>query len=93
MSQDDKKLSSIDGEDIERIIEMAWEDRTSFDAIASQFGISESQVIKLMRRKLSSSGFLRWRKRVAGRKTKHHALRSKEVSRHHSSWQRKLHRP
>ena len=57
--------------DINRIIEMAWEDRTPFDAIEFQFGIKENQVRKIMRENLSESSFKLWRKRVKGRKTKH----------------------
>ena len=54
-----------------RIIEMAWEDRTTFDSIKDQFGISESEVIKIMRKNMKRSSFKMWRKRVSGRKTKH----------------------
>ena len=54
-----------------RIIEMAWEDRTTFDSIKDQFGLSESEVIKIMRKHLKRSSFKMWRKRVSGRKTKH----------------------
>ncbi|OUV04120.1 MAG: TIGR03643 family protein [bacterium TMED80] len=54
-----------------RIIEMAWEDRTTFDSIEDQFGLSESQVIKIMRKNMKRSSFKMWRKRVSGRKTKH----------------------
>ena len=61
----------MDDESLSRIIEMAWEDRTPFDAIKAQFGISESEVIKIMRKNLKSSSFRLWRKRVTGRKTKH----------------------
>ena len=61
----------MDEESLSRIIEMAWEDRTPFDAIKAQFGISESDVIKIMRKNLKSSSFRLWRKRVTGRKTKH----------------------
>jgi uncharacterized protein (TIGR03643 family) len=57
--------------DISRIIEMAWEDRTPFEAIHTQFGLSESDVIKLMRKEMKTSSFRMWRKRVSGRKTKH----------------------
>ena len=57
--------------DLDRIIEMAWEDRTPFDAILLQFGINEGDVIKIMRNNLKSSSFKLWRKRVKGRKTKH----------------------
>ena len=56
---------------IDRIIEMAWEDRTSFEAIHYQFGLSEKDVIALMRKEMKSSSFRMWRKRVSGRKTKH----------------------
>ena len=58
---------------IDRIIEMAWEDRTPFDAIELQFGIKENQVRKIMRDNLKRSSFELWRKRVKGRKTKHAA--------------------
>ena len=58
---------------IDRIIEMAWEDRTSFEAIHYQFGLSEKEVIELMRKEMKSSSFRMWRKRVSGRKTKHAA--------------------
>ncbi|MBM3168273.1 MAG: TIGR03643 family protein [Bacteroidetes bacterium] len=57
--------------EIDRIVEMAWEDRTPFDAIYGQFGITESQTIDLMRRNMKSSSFRMWRKRVQGRSTKH----------------------
>ena len=57
--------------DIDRIIEMAWEDRTPFDAIEYQYGIKENQVRKIMRENLSESSFKLWRKRVKWRKTKH----------------------
>lgn len=58
-----------------RIIEMAWEDRTPFEAIATQFGLRESDVIVLMRRKLKPGSFRRWRQRVSGRHTKHASRR------------------
>lgn len=64
-----------------RIIEMAWEDRTPFEAIALQFGLSESQVILLMRRSLKRGSFKLWRERVSGRVTKHLKLRNPDVSR------------
>ena len=77
-----KFLSKILSEsDISRLIEMAWEDRTPFDAIEQSFGLSESQVIQLMRYQLKRSSFELWRKRVTGRATKHVALRSKLVER------------
>jgi uncharacterized protein (TIGR03643 family) len=67
---EDRELSR--GE-IDRIIMMAWEDRTSFDAIRDQFGISPGDVIKLMRREMSANSFKMWRKRTHGRTTKHEA--------------------
>ncbi|MBE0551329.1 MAG: TIGR03643 family protein [Ignavibacterium sp.] len=68
-------------EDISRIIEMAWEDRTSFEAIEFQFGLKENDVREIMRRELKPSSFKMWRKRVSRRTTKHLSLRSKEVVR------------
>lgn len=62
-------------EQIDRIIEMAWEDRTTFNAIEYQFGLKEQAVITLMRRELKRSSFKLWRKRVQGRTTKHEQLR------------------
>ena len=70
------KLKKFNGTDIDRIIEMAWEDRTTFDAIFKTFGLSESEVIVLMRSNLKPSSFKLWRKRVSGRKTKHEAKRN-----------------
>ena len=58
-------------EQIDRIIEMAWEDRTPFEAIEFQFGIKENEVRKIMRKELKESSFKMWRERVKGRKTKH----------------------
>ena len=66
--------------DISRIIEMAWEDRTTFEAIEHQFGLNESAVIALMRREMKASSFRMWRKRMAGRVTKHAALRLDEMN-------------
>ncbi|HSW55475.1 MAG TPA: TIGR03643 family protein [Ignavibacteriaceae bacterium] len=68
-------------EDISRIIEMAWEDRTPFEAIELQFGLKENEVREIMRREMKSSSFKMWRERVSGRKTKHLLMRSKEVKR------------
>ena len=64
---------TIGKEDLNRIIEMAWEDRTPFEAIEYQFNLNENEVRKIMRGHLSTSSFVMWRKRVAGRKTKHQA--------------------
>lgn len=76
--------------DIDRIIEMAWEDRTPFDAIFWQFGLNEAQVIKLMRNELKPSSWRLWRSRVQGRATKHTALRGYEVGRHKCTMQRQI---
>ncbi|CCQ53356.1 TIGR03643 family protein [Crocosphaera watsonii WH 8501] len=65
------KISELDSETIDRVIEMAWEDRTPFIAIEMQYGLSEKAVIALMRREMKASSFKMWRKRVSGRKTKH----------------------
>jgi uncharacterized protein (TIGR03643 family) len=75
-------------EEIDRIIEMAWEDRTPFEAIFYQFGITEAQTIALMRLHMKKSSWLLWRERVSGRKTKHQKLRLEAVSRHRCSRQR-----
>lgn len=66
----------FDDSAIDRIIEMAWEDRTTFDAIKFQFGLKEQEVIELMRREMKPSSFRMWRKRVQGRTTKHEAKRN-----------------
>lgn len=66
---------------LSRVIEMAWEDRTPFEAIKQQFGLDENAVIRLMRRQLKPTSFRLWRARVHGRKTKHLQLRSPHVSR------------
>lgn len=60
-------------EDVDRVIEMAWEDRTPFEAIEMQFGLKEKHVIALMRAEMKSSSFRMWRRRVSGRRTKHQA--------------------
>ena len=60
--------------DIDRIIEMAWEDRTPFDAIEAQFGLTEKDVIQVMRTEMKASSFRMWRARLQGRATKHNAL-------------------
>ena len=79
---------SMTNQDIDRIIEMAWEDRTPFEAINIQFGLQEKEVIDLMRKNSKGSSFRMWRKRMKGRSTKHLALRSAEVSRFKCSRQR-----
>lgn len=73
-----KKLSL--GE-IDRVVQMAWEDRTSFDVICRQFGLSNGEVIKLMRKQLKPSSFRSWRRRTQGRATKHEAKRGFQLGR------------
>tara|TARA_B100000965_G_scaffold140969_1_gene117370 strand:- start:4295 stop:4525 length:231 start_codon:yes stop_codon:yes gene_type:complete len=68
----------MDIKDIDRVIEMCWEDRTPFEAIEYQFGLKEKDAIKLMRRHLKRNTFNVWRKRVTGRSTKHEAFKSSD---------------
>ena len=82
------KLPKLSQENIDRVVEMAWEDRTTFDAIELQFGLSEKQVIALMRKEMKSSSFKMWRKRVSGRKTKHLKKRDFLVTRFKSDNQK-----
>ena len=84
-----KITQALSATDLSRVIEMAWEDRTPFDAIEQNFGLSEPQVIALMRKKLKRGSFNLWRQRVTGRVTKHVALRSKLVTRAYCSMQYK----
>ena len=86
-SQDTAPLTTVD---IDRIIEMAWEDRTPFEAIEMQFGLKEKDVILLMRKHMKQSSFKMWRKRTNGRTTKHGALRLSEVSRFKCNRQRAI---
>jgi uncharacterized protein (TIGR03643 family) len=76
--------------ELDRIIEMAWEDRTTFDAISFQFGISEQETIEIMRREMKPSSFRMWRKRVQGRATKHAKLRMDGVDRFKCSRQKQI---
>jgi uncharacterized protein (TIGR03643 family) len=80
----------LDEEKIDRIIEMAWEDRTTFEAIQHQFNLKEQDVILLMRKEMKLSSFKLWRKRVQGRKTKHEKLRSFRNGRFKCSRQRQI---
>lgn len=82
-------FKTVDRAELSRIIEMAWEDRTPFEAIEQQFGASQSDVIKLMRRELRAGSFRLWRRRVKGRRTKHRALRDPKVMRAHAPGQYK----
>lgn len=73
--------TALSDADIDRIIEMAWEDRTTFEAIEQQFGLKQQDVIKLMRKELKPGSFKMWRERTKGRSTKHASLRGDEVDR------------
>lgn len=81
----------LEESDIDRIIEMAWEDRTPFEAIAYQFGLSEAQTIQLMRKELKRSSFNLWRKRVnSGVSQKHLKKRDSEIQRFRCSRQKAI---
>ncbi len=86
-----QKKSHFSEETLDRIIEMAWEDRTPFEAIHFQFGLPEKEVIKLMRASLKESSFKRWRKRVnSGVSQKHLKKRNPEINRFKSSRQKAI---
>jgi uncharacterized protein (TIGR03643 family) len=74
-----QRFSSLSVGDISAVIQMAWEDRTSFETIKERFGLSESEVTRLMRRELNASSYRLWRSRMKGRVTKHRALRNPEM--------------
>lgn len=85
------KKRNLTDRELDRIIEMAWEDRTPFGAITYQFGISEAEVIKLMRRQLKEKSFKLWRKRVqSGVSQKHVKKRSPDIARFKCSRQRAI---
>ena len=81
-------MKSLSHKQIDRVIEMAWEDRTPFEAIKFQFNLTEDDVITIMRREMKSKSFAMWRKRVQGRKTKHTKLRENSLNRFKCSRQR-----
>jgi len=80
----------MDQDSLNRIIEMAWEDRTPFDVIYKEFDITQNELERLMRNNLKPSSFKLWRKRVSGRKTKHIAKRNNQINRHKCDRQGKL---
>lgn len=84
---DGRTLTDVD---IDRIIEMAWEDRTTFDAIYVQFGLKENDVKALMKRSLKFSSYTLWRKRVEACKTKHSKTRVADITRFKSKLQRAI---
>ena len=85
-----KNTPNLSPKEIDRIVEMAWEDRTPFDAIQLQFGLKEQEVITLMRREMQPKSFKMWRARVQGRKTKHLKSRTEDVNRFKCSRQRSI---
>ena len=80
-----RNASTLCDATVSRIVEMAWEDRTTFEAIEAQFGLNESAVIDLMREQMKPSSFRMWRKRVSGRRTKHAVLRGTVFLRHRAT--------
>ncbi len=85
-----QKNKEFNEAEIDRIVEMAWEDRTPFDAIKFQFGLSESDVKALMKKELKFSSYKLWRERVENCKTKHLAKRIDEIDRFKCSRQRTI---
>jgi len=81
----DSKKDPLSEAEVSRVVEMAWEDRTPFEAIERQFGLSESAVVALMRRTMKQRSFKMWRERMAGRTTKHESLRQPNTLRHRAS--------
>ena len=86
----EKPEASKNSLDVDRIIEMAWEDRTPFEAIKRLFCLNEGEVITIMRKSLKRSSFNRWRARVSGRSTKHEKLRHPSIERHKCPTQNKI---
>ena len=85
-----KEKQVLTEEEIDRIIEMAWEDRTPFDAIQMQFGLAEAEVKALMKRELKYSSYKRWRERVEACQTKHAKKRNPEIDRFKCDRQRSI---
>ncbi len=90
MTNKEITTDSLSAIDIDRIIEMAWEDRTTFEAIEIQFGLKQQDVIKLMRTHMKASSFKMWRERTKGRNTKHEVKRSSDIDRFKCSRQRTI---
>lgn len=86
----ENELNTSDPINIDRVIEMAWEDRTPFDAIQLQFGINESEVKELMKKSLKLASYKRWRIRVHNCNTKHLAKRNPDISRFKCSLQKSI---
>ena len=84
------KKYNLSERDVDRIIEMSWEDRTPFDAIKVQFGVSEGEVIQLMKSEMRLNNWKKWRARVQGRATKHRKLQEDGTNRFKSSRQKQI---
>ena len=84
------KRNNLSIDEIDRIVEMAWEDRTPFEAIEIQFGLKEKEVIKLMRAEMKASSFKMWRKRMNERTTKHRSIRGDDIQRFRSPMQKHI---
>jgi uncharacterized protein (TIGR03643 family) len=84
------KNPSFSPADVDRIIEMAWEDRTPFDAIQAQFGLAEADVKQLMKRELKFKSYVLWRERVENCQTKHLKKRSSDIDRFKCNLQRTI---
>ena len=74
-----QKIKNLSDAEANAVVRMAWEDRTTFDQIKERTGLSETEVIKLMRRELKPGSFRLWRKRVSGRITKHRKLFERHI--------------
>ncbi|MCP9747801.1 TIGR03643 family protein [Lacihabitans sp. CS3-21] len=83
-------MDHLEPEIQDRIIQMAWEDRTPFEAIESQFGLKEKDVIAFMRKHMKRKSFEMWRKRMKGRTTKHLKLRDTDMSKFKCTLQRSI---
>lgn len=79
-------LSAFQEEDLNRLIEMAWQDRTTFDTIFELYCLTENQVKKKMRTLMKKSSFKMWRKRVQGKATKHKKKLEHKVIRFQGPW-------
>lgn len=90
VKQPNNLQAELKEDEIDRIIEMAWEDRTPFDAIKQQFGLDEAKVKALMKRELKFSSYKRWRERVEACQTKHAKKRNPEIDRFKCNLQRSI---
>lgn len=81
-----QSLNTLKYDDFSRLIEMAWQDRTPFEAIQTQYALSENDVKRIMKSLLKNTSFRRWRKRVQGRKTKHHQKYLTGANRFQGPW-------